>query len=115
MQDPKAELRREALLLRVLWMLVFVIVWQLAELVLLCLVVVQLLVRLVQGEPNRALMDFGDSLSRYLAQIGRFEAFHSDRKPWPFADWPAARAPEGDVEPVAPAPVKPADDTAPRP
>ncbi|HLT05509.1 MAG TPA: DUF4389 domain-containing protein, partial [Pseudomonas sp.] len=36
MQDPKAELRREALLLRVLWMLVFVIVWQVAELVLLC-------------------------------------------------------------------------------
>ena len=97
MQDPKAELRREALLLRVLWMLVFVIVWQIAELVLLCLVVAQLLVRLVKGEPNRPLMDFGDSLSRYLAEIGRFESFHSDRKPWPFNDWPAERAPERDI------------------
>jgi hypothetical protein len=110
MQDPKAELRREALLLRVLWMLVFVIVWQVAELVLLCLVVAQLLVRLVQGEPNGALMDFGDRLSRYLAQIGRFASFHSDRKPWPFADWPAARDPERDIDPVPPAPV----DTPPR-
>lgn len=105
MQDPKAELRREALLLRILWMLVFVIVWQVAELLLLCLVVAQLLVRLVRGEPNRTLMDFGDSLSRYLAQIGRFESFHSDRKPWPFADWPAPRAPERDEEPTAPKPV----------
>ena len=113
MQDPKAELRRESLLLRILWMLVFVIVWQVAELVLLCLVVVQLLVRLIKGEPNRSLMDFGDSLSRYLAQIGRFESFHSDRKPWPFADWPAARAPERDEEP--PAPVRPADDGVSRP
>lgn len=110
MQDPKAELRREALLLRVLWMLVFIIVWQVAELVLLCLVVVQLLVRLVKGEPNRGLMDFGDSLSRYLAQIGRFASFHSDRKPWPFADWPEVRAPERDMEPGAPVQARSVND-----
>lgn len=112
MQDPKADLRREALLLRVLWMFVFFIVWQLAELVLLCVVVVQLVLRLVKGEPSRTLMDFGDSLSCYLAQIGRFESFHSDRKPWPFAEWPKAQEPERDIEPAAQVPVQPADDSS---
>jgi hypothetical protein len=41
-------------------------------------------------------MNFGDSLSQYVAQIGRFGCFHSDEKPWPFADWPTPREPQGE-------------------
>ena len=61
------------------------------------LVLVQLIYRLIYGAPNGGLMNFGDSLSVYLAQIGRFGSFHTDQKPWPFADWPAPRAPEGEA------------------
>jgi hypothetical protein len=108
MQDPQADLRRESLLLRILWMVIFVIVWQLAELILAGVVLLQLGCRLVQGAPNRSLMDFGDSLSQYLAQIGRFGTFHSEIKPWPFADWPAPREPEVEAAPAAAsAPVDP--------
>ncbi len=57
-------------------------------------VLLQLVLRLINGAPSRALMDFGDGLSQYLAQIGRFGSFHSDEKPWPFADWPAPREPQ---------------------
>jgi hypothetical protein len=80
--------QRESIILRVLWMLVFLVVWQLAELLLGGLVLVQLIYRLIYGAPSASLMNFGDSLSQYLAQIGRFGSFHSDQKPWPFADWP---------------------------
>lgn len=110
MQDPKAELQREALLLRILWMVFFMIVWQLAELLLLGVVLVQLGFRLVKGAPKRSVMDFGDSLSQYLAQIGRFGTFHSEIKPWPFADWPAPREPQCETEPaVTSAPVQAAE------
>ncbi|MBD7977509.1 DUF4389 domain-containing protein [Serpens gallinarum] len=110
MQDPKAELQREALLLRILWMVFFMIVWQLAELLLLGVVLVQLGFRLVKGAPKRSVMDFGDSLSQYLAQIGRFGTFHSEIKPWPFADWPAPREPQCETEPaVTPAPAQAAE------
>ena len=34
MSDEKQELERESILLRILWMVIFVIVWQLAELLL---------------------------------------------------------------------------------
>ncbi len=97
---------RELLVLRVLWMALFALVWQVAELVLLLVVLVQLVLRLINGTPSQALMAFGDSISQYLAQIGRFASFHTDEKPWPFADWPAAR--ESRVEmpfAAAPAPV----------
>lgn len=95
---------REILILRVLWMVLFALVWQLAELVLLGVVLLQLVLRLINGAPSRALMEFGDSLSQYLAQIGRFASFHSDEKPWPFADWPAAREPQAEA-PFAAAPA----------
>ena len=56
-----------------------------------------------------SMVNFGDSLSQFLAQIGRFGSFHTEQKPWPFADWPTPRAPEGEAAhsvPPAPHPVR---------
>lgn len=108
----------ESLVLRVLWTAVFVIVWRVAELVLLAVVVVQLVYRLFKGRPHVDVMNFGDSLSQYLAQIGRYGSFHSDEKPWPFADWPTPREPQGEGAAVcaaqarAPEPVAAKDESA---
>lgn len=88
---------REAIVLRVLWMVVFVLVWQVAQFLLGALVLVQLIYRLVYGAPNAGMMAFGDSLSQYLAQIGRFGSFHTEHKPWPFSDWPQARPADGET------------------
>lgn len=107
-EEPK-ELERESILLRILWMAVFVIVWQLAELVLGGVVLLQLGYRLFYGAPSASLLGFGDSLSQYLAQIGRFGTFNTEEKPWPFADWPTPQAPQGQAPhsvPPAPHPVR---------
>ena len=109
MNEPKVDAKYEFIALRVLWMLVFVLVWQVAQFLLGALVVVQLIYRLIYSAPNLALMNVGDSLSQFLAQIGRFGSFHSDQKPWPFADWPTPRTPEGEAPhsvPPAPHPVR---------
>ncbi|TBU91310.1 DUF4389 domain-containing protein [Stutzerimonas kirkiae] len=89
---------RESLLLRGFWLLIFFFVWQLAELVLLAVVLAQLVLRLAQGSINQGLQAFGDSLSQYLAQIGRYATFNSERKPWPLSDWPVPRP--ADIEVV---------------
>ena len=96
MTTPEQSIRRESILLRVLWMLLFLLVWQVAVPLLALLVVAQLLYRLFYGAPSALFMSFGDSLSQYLAQIGRFAVFNTDEKPWPVADWPVARAAEGE-------------------
>ena len=96
--------QHESILLRILWMVLFVLVWQVAEVVLGVAVLVQLVYRLFNGAPSLSIMSFGDSLSQYLAQIGRFGTFHTDQKPWPFADWPTPHAPEGEAPHVV---VKP--------
>lgn len=104
----------ESILLRILWMVVFVVVWQVAEIVLVVVVLVQLGYRLVYGAPSLSLMSFGDSLSQFLAHIGRFGTFHTDQKPWPFADWPAPRAPEGEAPHTVPAARHPVRDEEPK-
>jgi len=99
MQDPLVKLRREALLMRLCWMLLFFLAWQVAEVLLFLLIVAQLLHRLLRGRAHVGLMAFGDALSRYLAQIGRYGSFHSDEKPWPFADWPRQRPAQVEADP----------------
>ncbi|MDF3933930.1 DUF4389 domain-containing protein [Pseudomonas citronellolis] len=102
-------LEKESLALRIVWMLLFALVWYVAQMLLGVVVVVQLAYRIIYGAPGASLLAFGDSLSQYLAQIGRFGTFNSDEKPWPFADWPTPRAPEGEAAhavPPAPHPVR---------
>lgn len=105
MNDPKGQPQYESILLRVLWMVIYLLVWQVAQFILGAVVLVQLIYRLIYGAPSASLMNFGDSLSQFLAQIGRFGTFHSDQKPWPFADWPTPRTPEGEA-PHAVAPLR---------
>ena len=97
MTPPEKTIQRESLFLRVLWMLLFFLVWQVAVPLLAILVVAQLLYRLFYRAPSLHFMNFGDSLSQYLAQIGRFAVFNTDEKPWPVADWPQARVANGEA------------------
>ncbi|ARU88746.1 DUF4389 domain-containing protein [Pseudomonas sp. M30-35] len=109
MAEKDTLIERESLLLRILWMVLFSVIWQAAVLLLGVAVVVQLVYRLIYGAPSKAVLSFGDSLSQYLAQIGRFGTFNTDAKPWPFSDWPSPQAPQGEAAhsvPPAPHPVR---------
>ena len=106
--------QHESILLRILWMLLFLVIWHVAELVLAGVVLVQLGYRLIYGAPSASLMNFGDSLSQFLAQIGRFGTFHSDQKPWPFADWPVARVADGEAPHTVPPAAHPVRDEEPK-
>lgn len=78
MNDPQGQPQYESILLRVLWMVIYLLVWQVAQFILGAVVLVQLIYRLIYGAPSASLMNFGDSLSQFLAQIGRFGTFHSE-------------------------------------
>lgn len=101
MNSSHTNAERQSLIMRAIWMLIFFFVWQLAEVVLLVVVVAQLVMRVLNGRANESLRGFGDSLSQYVAQIGRFATFNTDRKPWPMSDWPVPRP--ADIETPSPA------------
>lgn len=94
----------ERIILRIIWMLLFFGIWHLAVPLLGIVIILQLIYRLILGRPSNSLVSFGDSLSQYLAQMGRFAVFSTEEKPWPVADWPQ---PEESLELEAPIESKP--------
>lgn len=73
--------------IRGLYILLFAVIYSIAGPVLAAVVVFQFVARLITGEVNERLLEFGQQLSRYLYDILRFFTFNSDEKPYPFAPW----------------------------
>ncbi len=90
--------------MRLVYMILFAIVLNLAELVVAFVAVVQFLFKLFSGEVNQQLAEFGDGLATYFRQMIAFLTFHTEDKPFPFAPWPqtssgsAAPPPEAVIE-----------------
>ncbi len=92
--DLKTHLSNRATWLRALFMLLFVVIFNLAGLVLGVAVLFQFVHTLITGRPNARVGVFGDSLGRYVYQILRYLTYNTEDRPFPFADWPGA-APGG--------------------
>ena len=78
--------------LRLVYTLLFGLAWQVTELLLLAIALLQLGFLLFTGAPHPGLSGFGGSLSHYARQIGRYVSQLTDQKPWPFVEWPASEA-----------------------
>ncbi len=89
-QNLKTNVTRGAIWLRGLFMLLFAVFFNIAEIILGATVVFQFLNVLVTAKPMPRLVDFGESLGRYIYQIVRYLTFDTDDRPYPFADWPGA-------------------------
>ncbi|MET0357690.1 MAG: DUF4389 domain-containing protein [Cellvibrio sp.] len=75
--------------LRLLFMLIFAAVLQLASIVMWVLVIAQFIFSLITGQDNLQLRKFGHALSIYIFDTLKFLTYASEEKPFPFADWPA--------------------------
>ena len=83
----KQSLKDNSTWMRILYMAIFVIIFNLVEILIAALVVFQLLVLLFTGEKNMRLVGFGGMLSQYAYRMLQFLTFNSEDKPFPFADW----------------------------
>ncbi len=75
-------------LIRLLYMVLFYVVYKVLDIVIVLVGVVQLVTCFFSGRPNEQLRQFGHSLSIYVAQIVGFLTYDDERKPYPFAPWP---------------------------
>nr|WP_324259222.1 DUF4389 domain-containing protein [Cellvibrio fontiphilus] len=76
---------------RLIFMLLFAAILQLASIVMWALVIIQFCFSLITGEDNQHLRRFGYSLSTYIYEVLKFLSYSSEEKPFPFADWPMAK------------------------
>ena len=75
--------------LRVIYMLLFGVVFWVLCWILAATTLVQLIVRLLNGRANPDLIAFGAALARYARQVIEFLTFVTELTPYPFAAWPA--------------------------
>ncbi len=77
--------------LRGLFMLLFIILFGIAETVLALMAVVQFFWLLFAKEPNAFLRDFGASLGRWMRDVANFQTGGTEEKPFPWKNWPSAQ------------------------
>ncbi len=77
--------------MRLLYMLLFVLIYSVAEFLLAVVVLIQIGFVLITGERNQKLLELGASLGLFIYETLRFLTFNSEKKPFPFSDWPAAK------------------------
>lgn len=93
---------------RLLFMVLFAVLLQVAFVVMWALVAVQFLWALITGSDNDKLRRFGHTLATYIFDALRFLTYNTESKPFPFSDWPdmpAKREDIADVDVVEPRPA----------
>ncbi|MDE2148333.1 MAG: DUF4389 domain-containing protein [Gammaproteobacteria bacterium] len=82
-------IKRGSTWMRLLFMIVFSLLYQMAEFVVGVVIILQFFWVLFTGRKNPALVEFGQSLSTYAYQVLRYLTFNIEQRPFPFdLRWP---------------------------
>ena len=76
---------------RMVFVVLFAIVFNLVELLVAGIVVIQFLSQLCTGRTVPRLQELGRVLAKYVHEIVLFLTYQTDQRPYPFAAWPEAR------------------------
>ncbi len=88
-ENTRANLTKSSTWTRLIFIVLFSITFNVAEVVIAVITVVQFFTVLLSGgEPNKRLQDFGRTLGAYLRELVAFLAYESDDKPFPVGPWP---------------------------
>lgn len=86
-ETQRASPERRAAWIRLLHMIVFAILFGIAETVLGIAALLQIIWILVTGRRNEPIATFGADLSRWLADVVRFQTAVTEDKPFPWRAW----------------------------
>ncbi len=87
----KSNVSRRATWGRALFMVLFGLIYSVAEMVLVAVVVFQFGSTLLTGKPSQRLLGFGQSLSTFFYQVLAYLTYIAEEKPFPFSSWPAGK------------------------
>ncbi len=88
----KDNIKSESFWLRSLFMVFFLMVYRIVDLLVLLVAISQWLYVLLTGDSNASLSRFAGGLSQYVAQIINYLSYKNEQKPFPFNDWPTSKS-----------------------
>ncbi len=86
--DTKNNLKQKPTWIRGLYMLLFVFLASIADVVLFGVIIFQFIHKLITGETNERLLKLGQSIATYVYQVVQFLTFNSEYHPYPLGAWP---------------------------
>lgn len=91
-EEKTVELKEKLMMrdkwIRALYMVLFLIIFELIKFTSWAVTLLQFVLVLLLGKANQHLLQFSKSLGRYAEQIIHFNAYNTEEKPFPFSDWP---------------------------
>jgi hypothetical protein len=87
-EDTKQHVRARETWIRLVYMILFGVVFYVGQFVVGLVAVVQFLLKLLTGAPHARLVAFGAEMAVFYREIVEFLSFHSERIPFPFSPWP---------------------------
>ena len=108
--ELKEHVKDSSVWVRLLFMLLFSVLYWAAEMVLAVVVLFQFFSVLFTGKKNSQVLALGAQLSTYAYQVFRYLTYNSEEKPFPLGDWPSDKALAEQAEPAP----KPKPRAAPR-
>lgn len=90
--DLKENVMDTNIWMRLVFMLLFAVVFAATRVVLVAVIAVQFLWVLFTANRNEKLLSFGSQLATFLYQIYRYLSFNTEKRPFPFDDFPSDKA-----------------------
>ena len=73
--------------IRLLYIILFLVIFNLVELAIGLIIIVQFFSQLLAGDVNKELQGWGRALAVYVSEIICFLTYHTDEMPFPFKPW----------------------------
>lgn len=84
--NPEDEVYPSGIWMRALHMIIFMVLFGVAETLLFFMAIFQFLWMLFTKKRNPSIAQFGDMVSQWLADVGRFQSGATDDKPFPWSE-----------------------------
>ena len=97
-EDIKAHVQNPSSWKRLLYMILFGVLYNVAEMVLVIVVVLQFFSNLFTGSTNVYLLSFGKQLSLYIYAVMKYLTYNSEQLPFPFSEWPSIQSEQEHAE-----------------
>ena len=91
-EDIKNNLKDRNSWVRGLYVVLFIVFYNIAEIVLMAIVIFQFGHKVITGAVNDKVLAMSKGLSRYIYDVFRYITYESEEKPFPFSDWPSTEA-----------------------